>query len=186
MFLFFPGESVRVYGGKIFYYYVLGYQPGKLGFEDLLCIVHDYRDYRAAGAVGYAEASFVELHKICFVLVLVPCAFGEDEHGDSVFDHFSSGLYYLHALTQVVAVKEKAVAVAHPKVEYRETVHFLLGHEPRHILKPGKGYQNVEIAPVVSDIQYSCVPGDILHAPEFHLRPAYKEYQAKSPLNHPE
>ena len=108
------------------------------------------------------------------VVYLVPRALRENADRNAGVDFLDPFQNRFHALLDIFPVKEQTVQIFHPVLQQRIAQHFFLGDIAGRSGNPDIGHQNIEIAPMIADIENRPVFGDIFF-------PDYGDFDAGNP-----
>ena len=188
----FFGKLFGINGLAVFQHHMGGADEGEMILQDGGCVVHAHEDDGTAGFLGHFKSALLEGEKLGLILVFVPCAFREDTHGNSSFDLLNAGEDGLKSFLDVCPVQEKTVKTFHPCGKKRDFFQTVLCHIAVEPGSAGVGDDDVEEAPVVSDIKdrnvlrhmfladvryfYSCQP---LEQPEYELNDMKRAFVTK-------
>ena len=157
------------------------FNPGQMSFPYLVGVVDADGDDGTAGLFGDFKAAGMKGQEGIRLFAAAP--FRENTDGDAGFHFFHSFQNCFHTLLNVLPVQKKAVQIFHPVGEerYFEHTDFCdVTGGPGH---PYIGHDDIEITPMVADIEYRLIQRNIFFADCRDRYAGEKEDTAKSPVD---
>ena len=157
-----------------------------MGLEDLCGIVNSDRDYGTAGLSGDLKTSFMEGKHFQFAFASASGTFGEDTDGYAIFNFLNGSEYGFHPLFNIFPVQKQTVQIFHPVGQKRDGFHFFFCNVAGSVRTEDIGKENIEITPVVPDIQDRLIFWDLFMAQGRNMSSGYFQDQSEYGLDESE
>ncbi len=155
--------------------------PGGMIFKNMSSVVDTHRHNGTPGLLGNLKTAIMKFQESIRFPTAGP--FREDADRDACFDLIDSRQDRLHAGLDIGAIQKYTMQIFHPGIQRRNPKNLDLRHITGKTRYTDIRNENVEIAPVIANIQYRFVFGDILFTDHGHSGTRKEQDNAKSPLN---